>query len=89
MYASIQHSVEQSLLAVGKQLKKVFSCETETLQHGVLNALCHAVGGVWKPFIDTSKVVDKSLSLIVGHSNRDELPIPGSLSAHSENREPW
>lgn len=31
------------------------------------------------------ETMDRSLKLIVGHSNRDESDRPGSLSAHSAN----
>lgn len=39
-------------------------------------------------FGDVSKVLDRSLSLIVGHSNRDESAMLGFLTAHLAIHEP-
>lgn len=38
-YASMGHNVDRSLLAVSNCLKKMFDCEVNSLQLGVLDAL--------------------------------------------------
>lgn len=87
-YAGIRCSVDQSLVEISKRLIEMFGLEAMALQQSVHDALRSAVGGVKKSFDDVSKVVDRSLSLIVGHQKRDVSTKPGSPSAHSANCEP-
>lgn len=54
---------------------------------GVHDGLHSVAGGVHKTIASASEVVDRCLSLIVGHSKRDGLVKALSLSAHSENCE--
>lgn len=64
----------------------MFGCEARALHQGVHDGLRDAARGVQKLFFDAHEVVERSLSLIVGDSMRDETARPGSLSAHSVNR---
>lgn len=62
------------------------------LQQNVHDGHCGAADGVPKLFVDAPEVVDRSLSLIVGHEGRDELAKPGSCSTHHTNfelRQSW
>lgn len=72
-YASIGDNADQSLLTASSRLKKMFNPKAKTLQQGVHNALCKATGGVRKSYVNAFKVVDRSLSLIVGYPKNDEL----------------
>lgn len=67
--------------------KKVFDCEAKLLQQGVHDAFFDATGGVQKSFYIVPEAVGRSLSLLVGHSKRDESAMLGSWSAHSTYRE--
>lgn len=84
-YASIWHHVDQSLVAVGGRLKKIFGREAKALQQRVHNALYKSAGGVKKLFVHTPEVVDRSLSLNITHSKVDESARPGSSYVHSAN----
>lgn len=86
-YASIQHNVDRTMLAVSNRLKKMHDREAKALQQGVQDALCDAAGGTQKLFVEASEVVDRSLSLIVEHSPRDESAGPVSSSKHSASCE--
>lgn len=44
-YVSFQHSVDQTLLALGSHLREVFDREPKELQRGVHAALRHGAGG--------------------------------------------
>lgn len=64
----------------------MYYCETKTLQQCVHDALREKADGVQNSFFDAVEVVDRSLSLIVGQSRRDESAEPGSPSSYSANR---
>lgn len=57
------------------------------LQRGVHKAVCNAAGGDRKPSVDALEALEWSLSVIVGHSNFNELASLGYLFARSANRE--
>lgn len=86
-YASIHDNVDHSLLAIGSRLREMIEREAKGLQRGVHAALRDAAGGFHESGFGVAEVVDRSLSLIVWHSKRDESAMPRSSSAHLANLE--
>lgn len=69
-YVNIRQNVDQLLFTVSSQLKKMLGREGKTLQHSVHDTLHDATGSVRHSFVEAFKIVDRNLSLIVGHSGR-------------------
>lgn len=87
LYASIRGNVDQPLVEVSKLLKKMFNHLNMALHYGVHDAIRGASEDVQKSIIDTPTVVDRSLSLIVGHSKCDETVWPGLSFAYFANND--
>lgn len=82
-YASLRHSVNQSLITVSSRLKRMFDSEAKTLQQSVHDVYCDSASNVQNSFFDAPEAVKRSLSLIVGYSKRDASLRQRSLFAHS------
>lgn len=65
----------------------MFDREKMELQQAVRDAICGAARDVQKSFVHAAEVVDKSVSMIVGHPKLDETATPGSSSAYPMNHE--
>lgn len=87
LYASIRHSVNQSLVDGSKRLLEIFDLDAMVLQRGVRDTIRSAVGDIQKSFVDTHAVFNKSLSLVAGHKKQNDLKKLGSFLAHFAKHE--
>lgn len=60
---------------------------SKVLQQSICAALCSAAGGVQESLGDVPEIVDRSLSLVVGHARHDGSAMLELSTTHSANRE--
>lgn len=81
-YASFQHSIDQTLLAVGSRLREPNDHEAKKLQRTAHAALRKVASYVEESYVSVSKGVDKSFRLTVGHARNDESARLESSTTH-------
>lgn len=87
LYAHNRHSVDQTLLALGTRLRKLFYREVQELQRSVHAGLCDAAGGFQESFVSAPEVVNRNQNLIVGQARQDESARLRPCTTHSANCE--
>lgn len=85
--ASNRHNAAQTLVALGSSLRVLIDHGAKGLQQSTHAALLNAAGDVRETFGDAPGVVDKKLSVKVGHAKHNESARPRSFTAHMANCE--